>query len=151
LVQEFFGQRLRRTPSPALMKALLINGARPLGSAYDYQVQTPLNLQGWGEISLPTMLPGVLSNLNSQVTSSAMFVFDQSPTSALATGQRQPRFFSLSSDGQNQGLRVTLVWTDPPGNPAASIKLVNDLDLVVTNMDTGEIFFGNDITAGHEV
>jgi subtilisin-like proprotein convertase family protein len=153
LVQEFFAQRLSRTNSPALMKALLINGARPLGSAYDLQVQTPMNLQGWGEIFVPTTLPGVLSNLNSQAasTSSAMFVFDQSPTNALASGQRHTRKFSVSPDGQNQELRVTLVWTDPPGNPAASIKLVNDLDLVVTNLDTGEVFFGNDITAGHEV
>lgn len=29
-------------------------------------------------------------------------------------------------------LRVTLVWTDPPGGLAVSPKLVNDLDLVVT-------------------
>ncbi len=40
------------------------------------------------------------------------------------------------------------MWTDPPGNPAASLKLVNNLDLVVTNLLTGEVFFGNDIPAG---
>ena len=34
-----------------------------------------------------------------------------------------------------------------PGNPAAGLKLVNDLDLVVTNLDTGQVFFGNDIPA----
>ena len=44
-------------------------------------------------------------------------------------------------------LRVTLAWTDPAGNPAAAIKLVNNLDLVVTNLETGEVFFGNDIPA----
>jgi hypothetical protein len=38
---------------------------------------------------------------------------------------------------------VTLAWTDPPGNPAAGIKLVNDLDLVVTNLATGEVYYGN--------
>ena len=43
---------------------------------------------------------------------------------------------------------MTLAWTDPPGNPAAAIKLVNNLDLVVTNLDTGDVFFGNDISAG---
>ena len=51
---------------------------------------------------------------------------------------------------QNQPLRITLVWTDPPGNPIASVKLVNDLDLIVTNLDTGEVFFGNDIPAGSD-
>ena len=42
-------------------------------------------------------------------------------------------------------LEVTLTWTDPPGNPTAAIKLVNDLDLVITNLDTGDVYFGNDI------
>ena len=29
-------------------------------------------------------------------------------------------------------LKATLVWTDPPGSPASSVALVNNLDLVVT-------------------
>src|SRR5208283_3020642 len=32
--------------------------------------------------------------------------------------------------------------------PAASLKLVNNLDLVVTNLVTGEVFLGNDMSAG---
>ena len=50
-----------------------------------------------------------------------------------------------------QPLRVTLVWTDPPGNPVASVKLVNDLDLIVTNLDSPDlVYFGNDIAAGND-
>ena len=26
---------------------------------------------------------------------------------------------------------MTLVWTDPPGNPVTGVKLVNDLNLIV--------------------
>ena len=63
-----------------------------------------------------------------------MQLFDQNPDDALATGQSHTRFVSLSAAATNQPLRVTLVWTDPPGNPAASLKLVNNLDLVVTNL-----------------
>ena len=49
-------------------------------------------------------------------------------------------------------MRVTLVWTDPPGNPVASVKLVNDLDLIVTNLDdTNYVYLGNDITAGQVI
>ena len=49
-------------------------------------------------------------------------------------------------------MRITLVWTDPPGNPIASVKLVNDLDLVVTNLDTPNlVYFGNDIAAGQRL
>jgi subtilisin-like proprotein convertase family protein len=80
-----------------------------------------------------------------------MLTFDQSPANALATGQSFTRFFTVSPDAQNAGvsMRLTLVWTDPPGNPVASIKLVNNLGLIVTNLDTGDIFFGNDILAGN--
>ena len=39
---------------------------------------------------------------------------------------------------------------DPPGDPVVGIKLVNDLDLVVTNLDTGDVFLGNDIIAGDD-
>src|SRR5439155_5897631 len=86
LMQEFFEQRLGRMNSPALMKALLINGARSVGG-YDLKVNTATNSQGWGLINLPNSLPGALSNLNSSPLSSPMFLFDQSPEKALGTGQ----------------------------------------------------------------
>jgi hypothetical protein len=130
------------------MKALLINGARSVGNACDFHVQSATNLQGWGLIHLPNSIPAALCNLNS--ASAPMSLFDQSPTNALATGQSHTRFFALTPAARAQPLRVTLVWTDPPGNPAAGLKLVNDLDLVVTNLDTGNVFFGNDIAAGNE-
>ena len=47
-----------------------------------------------------------------------------------------------------QPLRVTLAWTDPPGDPVAATKLVNDLNLVVSNLDNQSIvYYGNDIPA----
>ncbi len=146
LMQEFF-QSLGRTNSPALMKALLINGARPLTTPGAFQVHSATNSQGWGLINLTNSLPVGLSNSFVQAAA-PMQVFDQSPDDALATGQSHTRFVSLSPAATNQPLRITLVWTDPPGNPAASLKLVNNLDLVVTNLVTGEVFFGNDIPAG---
>src|SRR5262249_19846019 len=74
-------------------------------------------------------------------------VYDQDPTTALASGQSHAYRLKVSDQATNDALRITLVWTDPPGNPAAAVKLVNNLDLVVTNTDTGEVFFGNDIEA----
>ena len=59
-----------------------------------------------------------------------------------------PVDLSLSPTAQTQPLRITLVWTDPPGNPVASVKLVNDLDLVVTNLDTREVFYRQRHPAG---
>ncbi len=151
LLQEFFEQRLHLTNSPALMKALLINGARPVNAAlYDLSPRNQLTLQGWGLPQLSNSVPGSLTNLiaNPGSTNVSLQFFDQSPATALATGQRQTRAVALSPGGRRQPLRVTLVWTDPPGNPVAGIKLVNDLDLIVTNLDTGDVFWGNDIPAG---
>jgi subtilisin family serine protease/subtilisin-like proprotein convertase family protein len=148
LMQEFFEQRLGVTNSPALMKALLINGARSVGPLYSLYPQSQVNFQGWGKISLPSSLHGSLSNRNA--TASSMFAYDQSPTNALATGESFTRNISVAYKAQKTPLRFTLVWTDPPGNPVASVKLVNNLDLVVTNLDSGEVFFGNDILSGND-
>ncbi len=149
LMQEFFEQRVGRTNSPALMKALLINGSRSLGTPYDFGTTNQPNFQGWGMPNLPATLQTDLTNRNA--ASSSMFLFDQDPTNALFTGQSATRFITISTNAQNPStsLHVTLVWTDPPGNPVAGIKLVNDLDLIVTNLDTGDIFFGNDIQTGN--
>jgi subtilisin-like proprotein convertase family protein len=142
LMEEFFINRVGRTNSPALMKALLINGARSLGQQYDLQVQSALNFQGWGMVNLASSLHGSLTNGGS---TKSMFYWDQGATNALVTGESHTRFIKVTPAGQQDALRVTLAWTDPPGNPVASVKLVNDLDLVVTNLDTGDVFFGNDI------
>jgi len=148
LMQEYFEQRGFR-PSPALMKALLINGARSVNPIYDFEVRTLHNYQGWGRVNLPTTLPPVLTNGLPSRQGPLVF-FDQSPTNALVTGDRHVRLLTLTEEARALPLRITLVWTDPPGNPAAGVKLVNDLDLVVTNLDTGEVYFGNDIPGGSD-
>jgi len=142
LMQEFF-QGLGHTNSPALMKALLINGARPLTSS-GIQISSGTNSQGWGLINLTNSLPLGLSN-GFHSAAAPMQIVEQDPTNALATGRSHTRFLSLAPQATNYPLRLTLVWTDPPANPAASLKLVNNLDLIVTNLLTGEVFFGNDI------
>ncbi len=146
-MQEFFQTHPFLTYSPALMKALLINGANSLDD-YDLQVNTSLNSQGWGVPSLTNSLPIALAGLTADNRNTMPILFvDQSPTNALATGQSNVYNVGLTPDGQNQDLRITLVWTDPPGNPVAGTKLVNDLDLIVSNTVTGDVFYGNDIPA----
>src|SRR5205807_1440531 len=117
---------------------------------YDHQVASQINYQGWGLPNLVNSLPAALTNLvgSADPNIAPLRFFDQSPTNALATGQQQTRKLSLSAVGQALPLRVTLAWTDPPGNPAAGLKLVNDLDLIVTNLTTGDVFYGNDIPSG---
>ena len=149
-MQEFF-QSKGFTNSPALMKALLINGSRGLSDSYDFATAGSINptSQGWGRPSLPIILPPGYTNLSSgNMGSMPVQFYDQNITNALVTGQQTTRNITVANASQSQDLRITLVWTDPPGNPTAGIKLVNDLDLIVTNLNTGEVFFGNDIVPG---
>jgi subtilisin-like proprotein convertase family protein/sugar lactone lactonase YvrE len=148
LMQDYFTNTLKTTPSPALLKAMLINGARPTYT-YDFQVQNSINFQGWGLINLPDSLPSGITNTSG--TACSTFFLDQSPTNALSTGDSRTFSIAVAPTAAGLPLRVTLAWTDPPGNPAAAIKLVNNLNLVVTNTATGAVYFGNDIPAGSTV
>ncbi len=150
LMQEFFEQQLKRPYSPALLKALLINGARSLGSQYNLEVRSQINHQGWGLPALTNIFPAALTNAPDNPEQWPVRWVDQSPTNALATGQTHAYDLEISTNAILSDLRVTLVWTDPPANPAAAIKLVNDLDLVVSNRVTGELYLGNDIPASSD-
>jgi subtilisin-like proprotein convertase family protein len=147
LMQQFYTNAYGILPSPALLKAMLINGSRAT-TGYNFQVTNSLNLEGWGLADLTNSLPpGITIQINAFCST---YVQDQSPANALATGDSQTYYVSVTNaQAQVQPLRITLAWTDPPGDPVAAIKLVNDLVLVVTNMDTGTIYYGNDIAAGN--
>ena len=150
LMMDFFTNTLHQTPSPALLKAMLINGARPSG-LYNLQVDNTINYEGWGLVNLPNSLPtnnvaDYFSGGGSVTT--PLFIQDQSPTNALATGDSHS--YSLTTKTNLASLHVTLTWTDPPGDPVAALKLVNSLELVVSNSDNPAspvVFYGNDIAA----
>ncbi|MGN6643192.1 MAG: S8 family serine peptidase, partial [Verrucomicrobiota bacterium] len=151
LMEDYFTNTLKLAPSPALMKALLINGARTVNAQYDLEVKHTLNDQGWGLVNLTNSLPMGITNQVAINTKASMFFIDQNPTNALATGDSRTINVSVDPAAGNRPLRVTLVWTDPPGNPTAGIKLVNDLDLIVTNLDNPAepiVYVGNDIPVG---
>lgn len=152
LMQEFFEQKLpatfRRTNSPAMMKALLINGSRSASPFYDYRTTSRMNHQGWGTPRLTNSVRETM--ITTDESTWPIQMFDQSPTNALATGDVFNRTVAVNETASISPLRVTLVWTDPPGNPRAGVKLVNDLDLVVTNLATGQIYFGNVFGGGSD-
>jgi subtilisin-like proprotein convertase family protein len=154
LMQEFLQTRMNVTnPSPALLKALLINGSRSVNQQYDFNTQlqgfapSGPTEQGWGLPNLPNSIPASLTNNNA----ASMVFVDQSTNDALATGQWQSYIVNCSDpNATNYPLRVTLVWTDPPGDPAAGLALVNNLDLLVTD-GTGtnaQLWLGNDFLSG---
>ena len=98
LIQDFFTNTLQMTPSPALLKAMLINGARPTLPYYNMQVGNPINNEGWGLINLPNSLPtnAAATFIASGSTPASMFIQDQSPTNALATGDSHTFTLTIS-------------------------------------------------------
>ncbi len=140
-------QREQRPASPALLKALLINGARSVSSAYNFSLRDVLNLQGWGLVNLTNALPAD-DMLSPTGGVHAVQYADVRGADAIQTGDIRRYRVSVDPAASGQILKLTLVWTDPPGNPAAGVKLVNDLDLIVRQPgeEGEEIFYvGNDI------
>jgi hypothetical protein len=117
-------------PSPAMLKALLVNGAVDIGGA---AAPVPNNAQGWGRVHLPGSLGlGVES-----VRYDQNHVFD-------AAGEVFERSFGVPDAGKP--VRITLAWTDAPGAAGANPALVNNLDLEV--VAGGQTYLGNVFTAG---
>lgn len=113
-------------PSPALIKALLINGADKLAVGSTY----PDPSQGWGRINLTTLKDTPVYKT---------FFYDQDKLLSVGGVESQRYIYFVNS---SRPFRVTLDWTDFVGTPSASKALVSDLDLVVTAPD-GKVYRGN--------
>ncbi len=127
---EVYRRSLGADPSPAMLKAMLINHAHDLGSTVAQPSNTsyrPNTAQGWGRV-----------DLSSLVESRARVAFDQSVILE-ATGE-SVSYGPFAVDDPSRPVVVTLVWTDAPGTPAGS-AWVNDLDLSV--QADGQTYLGN--------
>lgn len=129
-----------RTPSHAMLKALLINGAEDLSGGPDGAGGTlnhiPNNDQGWGRVSVENIILDAPKS-----DRGPKLVFDQENPLAQVGQEHIVRVRPFDS---SRPLRVTLVWTDAPGSPNASPALVNDLDLEVAEIEGAlRVFKGN--------
>ena len=136
------------TPSPALVKAMLINSADDMGTAtipdnggvlggddgtdpgslvVGDTGPVPNNDEGWGRINLVNLID----------SSRTYTMVDQN--TLLGTGDFYEQRVVV---GPDEPLKITLVYTDVPALPAAIPALVNDLDLEVVAPD-GRLFRGN--------
>ncbi len=131
------------TPSAALVKAALINGARDATSGTysnshpyslnGHSMDYPNNDQGWGMTD----------------TGDSLYFYDEKDvgremrvqdfTTGLVTGQNISYEYYLTA---NQPVEITLVWTDYPGTMESYGALVNDLDLTVSD-PAGNTYWGN--------
>ncbi|MBN1583155.1 MAG: S8 family serine peptidase [Anaerolineae bacterium] len=125
------------TPSAALIKATLINGATDLypgqygtGSTIEIPTTRPTNVAGWGRVNVENALFPPLPHNR----------FYEDNTTGLQTGGVFTAIYTVTDPSDL--LQATLVWSDYPGNPAANGGLVNDLDLSITGPD-GTIHYPN--------
>src|SRR6478736_2626412 len=124
------------TPSPALVKASLINSATDMDDGLTTFDAVPNNDEGWGRV-----------NLSALIGSPRNYDFTDQTTLLTNGGVFERRILIGSSDAP---LKITLAYTDVPGLPAATVALVNDLDLEVI-APTGELFHGNRFEAGESI
>ncbi len=118
LVRQYFINRFLMFPSPAMTKAFLMNSARYLtGTRANDNLWS--SGQGMGELNLGTAFDGV-----------ARVLRDQLPADKF-TASGQTRVFTGTITDTNKPLRVTLAWTDAPGNTFGN-AFNNDLDLTIT-------------------
>jgi Subtilase family/Bacterial Ig domain len=125
LVRQLFQQSVGHGPSPALIKAYLANSATYMTGLMAGD-SLPGSNQGWGLMSLGRAMDGIPRTMVDE---------DQMLST---TGQ----VFTLHGTvgDPSKPFRITLAWTDAPGNPAAN-PVVNDLDLQVDI--GGKTYLGN--------
>jgi hypothetical protein len=136
LVYDFSNSRWGHNPSPAMVKAVLINGADKLSTDPIY----PGNRQGWGRVNLTKMV---------ETPDYRTFYYDQDVPLRVG-GEELKRYMFQMEPGQRT-VKFTLVWTDYPGSASGGKALVSDLDLVVRDPD-GNVYIANNFNAqGHSL
>ncbi len=123
LVREYFKKYMdMATPSAALAKAALINGARPAAGGPSQD--------GFGVIDLAGTVIALKENTFALADEWA----------GVSQGEEITYTFHVSDT--SAPFKATLAWTDPPAEPGSAKTLVNDLDLVVKTPD-GRVYYGN--------
>ncbi len=109
LLMQYYIEQMETPPSASMVKSLLIHGAKQLP---EYG-PGPSYATGYGLINIKKSIQLIKIR-------------------AFKTGQieeNQSVIFDVDVIANKPQLKVTLVWTDPPGYPTATQALVNDLNL----------------------
>lgn len=106
-------------PSPALVKALLLNSTSYLTGAFAGD-NLPGTHQGWGLLDIGRMFEATDRS-----------IFDESPARTFTESGGAPFETTGVITDPSQEFRVMLVWTDAPGDSATNAPYVNQLNLEV--------------------
>jgi subtilisin family serine protease len=127
----------------ALLKAVMIHSGRPVyilqGDNLFLPQKMPDQSQGYGRVELLSVLRfGRNSGFNLSVWNKEQ----------VSDGGN--RHYCLVVNPGSTKLRVSVVWTDPPGTLGSKRVLINNLDLSVITSD-GKFYYGNSLTQWNEV
>lgn len=119
LVQDVFKKKFNELPDAALVKAAMINGAIDSGRPQvDFE-------SGFGNVNA----------LNSVKAIEQEHFYSQ----IIRNGEEN--IFTVSvPEGQSE-LKISLVWSDPAAEPLVSRALVNDLDVILRHIPSGETWY----------
>ena len=143
VLQETLVKNGLASPSAALVKALLINGAVPIAGQYSPSETggTPNNVDGFGRVNLAgsVILPGPVSDAG--FGDGGPLKQGQEDTFTVTIPEKPPRHRKGKKHSSNDVVpmalgvtfKVTLAWSDPAG-----ANLQNDLDLIVIAADGSE-------------
>lgn len=124
IVREYFLKQHQHQPSAALVKAMLINGAKDIVGQYvpSEAGEIPNYSEGYGRVDLAATVGPRPERER---------VTFQDENTALETGETE--ITELEITDTDTQVKVTLVWTDFPGE-----ALQNDLDLILRTADGQE-------------
>jgi subtilisin family serine protease len=132
LIRQYYTDLHDITPSAALLKATLINGANDIRGQYvpDETGPIPNIHEGWGSVAVTnTLFPDYPITRRFVDETDGFANTGDPPDEYWIDGDTYPHYV------HGNPLKITLVWTDPPGNPTARKMLVNNLNLRVSYIE----------------
>lgn len=139
LIYQYYTNTFGKAPSPAMMKAIMVGGARMVHSLVYYYPRGGMLPsvvdQGWGIVDVERAVDGPRIRMSDTIQ-----FLDQEQTAALYTDGIYS-YQQVVNEGEG-GLKVVLAWSDVAGTPGNAVQLVNDLDLAVWGPN-GMVYQGN--------
>jgi hypothetical protein len=116
MAQDAYKEKYNALPDAAFVKAAMINGAQDSGRPHvDFET-------GYGSVNALHVLQAIdLNHFHMQTVT-----------------QDEEKVFTISIPADQHQLKVTLVWTDPAATPLVSEALVNDLDISLHHINSGD-------------
>ncbi|MBS3817403.1 MAG: S8 family serine peptidase [Candidatus Thermoplasmatota archaeon] len=135
VVVEWYKETYGQKPSPAMVKALLINTAYDLDDPEGITGPIPNRDEGWGMVNLTALVRDEAPNFH---------IEDQN--ALLQAGEEHE--YAIASQDLSKPLKISLVWTDKEGQTGDHLRtLKNNLNLEVET-PSGDTYRGNAFEEG---